>query len=95
MPFDIPKIENPHFVYLARCSDKSLYVGYCSNITKREKAHNEGKGAYFTRKRRPIKIIYFEKYLSEIEAIRRELQIKKWSRIKKENLAKHGHPTKF
>lgn len=82
-------------MYLARCSDKSLYVGSCKNIEVREFRHNTGDGAQYTKQRRPIKIIYFEEYNTLTEARKRESQIKKWSRIKKENLIKHGHPTKF
>ncbi len=83
-----------HFVYLACCADKSLYIGSCTNITAREIKHNKGEGAEYTRKRRPIKIVYFEEFNSLIEARRREAQIKRWTRIKKENLVKYGHPTK-
>jgi len=83
------------FVYLARCSDKSLYVGSCKNLKAREIKHNKGEGAQYTRQRRPVKIIYFEEYKSLIDARRRETQIKRWTRLKKENLVRYGHPTKF
>ncbi len=49
-----------YYAYLARCSDDSLYAGYTNDIKERELAHNEGKGARYTRMRRPIKIVYFE-----------------------------------
>ena len=84
-----------YFIYLARCNDNSLYIGYSKNLKTREKRHNEGTGALYTKIRRPIKIIYSETFTSQIEAIQREQQIKKWTRIKKENLIKYGHPTKF
>ncbi len=84
-----------YFIYLARCSDKSLYIGSCTDIKSREIKHNKGDGAQYTRQRRPIKIIYFEEYNTLIKARRREAQIKRWTRIKKENLIKYGHPTKF
>jgi putative endonuclease len=84
-----------YFAYLARCCDGSLYTGSCTNIKAREIKHNEGEGARYTRKRRPVKIIYFEEVATLVEARRREAQIKGWTRIKKENLAKYGHPTKF
>lgn len=83
-----------HFFYLARCSDGSLYVGSCHDLLKREARHNEGKGAKYTRDRRPIKIIYSEQYETLLAARKRELQVKKWSRIKKENLVAGKHPTK-
>ncbi len=84
-----------YFVYLARCSDKSLYTGSCNNINNRKKKHNKGEGSEYTYKRLPIKIVYFEELNSLIEARRREKQIKGWTRIKKENLITYGHPTKF
>lgn len=80
---------------MARCSDTSLYVGSCGNIELREKKHNEGGRAIYTKNRRPIKIIYFEEFTSRKEAAKREFQVKKWTKIKKENLIKYGHPTKF
>lgn len=82
------------YFYLARCADESLYVGSCNNLQEREARHNEGKGAKYTHNRRPVKIIYSEQYLTLIEARKRELQVKKWIRIKKENLAMGKHPTK-
>lgn len=84
-----------YFVYLARCGDDSLYTGSCSDLHAREFKHNKGEGAQFTSQRRPVKIIYSEAFGSLVEARRRERQIKGWARMKKENLIKHGHPTKF
>ena len=84
-----------YFAYLARCSDGSLYTGSCNDILARERRHNEGKGALYTSKRKPVKIIYFEVFSTLTEARRRERQIKGWTREKKENLVKYGHPTKF
>ncbi|MFH1112091.1 MAG: GIY-YIG nuclease family protein [Patescibacteria group bacterium] len=84
-----------YFVYLARCNDNSLYTGSCTDIKTREIKHNKGEGTKYTKQRRPIKIVYFEKFDSLIEARRREVQIKRWTRTKKENLVKYGHPTKF
>ena len=83
-----------YFVYLARCSDKSLYTGSCDNIQNREIKHNKGEGAQHTRQRRPVRIIYFEEYANLLEAREREMQIKGWTRAKKENLIKYGHPRK-
>jgi len=74
------------YTYIAKCSDNSFYTGYCRDLNSREKKHNLGKGAKYTKQRRPIKIIYFEEFKTRIEAMRRERQIKKWSRIKKEIL---------
>ena len=83
------------FVYFARCRDNSLYTGSCQNIANREIKHNKGEGSLYTAKRLPVKIIYFKKYNSLVEARQREKQLKGWTRIKKENLINFGHPTKF
>ncbi len=74
------------YTYIAKCRDSSFYTGYCKNLDSREKKHNLGKGAKYTKQRRPVKIIYFEEFKTKIEAMRRERQIKKWSRIGKEKL---------
>lgn len=77
----------PYHFYLARCSDGSLYSGSTNDLTVREQKHNEGKGAKYTRSRRPIKIIYSEQFDTLTEARRREALVKTWSKMKKENLA--------
>jgi putative endonuclease len=76
------------YTYIARCNDNSLYTGYCKDINSREKKHNLGKGAKYTKQRRPIKIIYSEEFKSKVEAMRREREIKKFSKINKEKLIK-------
>lgn len=81
-----------YYVYIAQCSDETLYTGYCADLDERLKKHNEGKGAKYTRHRRPVKIVYNEMFKTRSEAMRREAQIKKWSRIKKEHLIKFGPP---
>ncbi|MFH1631790.1 MAG: GIY-YIG nuclease family protein [bacterium] len=73
-----------YFVYLARCSDHSLYTGCCTDTASREKRHNTGKGAQYTKQRRPVNIIYIEKYDNLTDARKREAQIKRWTRVKKE-----------
>ena len=82
------------YFYLARCADGSLYSGSCVDIQARESRHNEGKGAKYTRSRRPVKIIHHEEFATLVEARRRETQVKTWSKSKKENLAQGTHPTK-
>jgi predicted GIY-YIG superfamily endonuclease len=78
----------PHYVYLLRCADNSLYVGETSDLQTREQDHNEGRGGSYTAKRRPVHIVYAEQYRSREEALRRERQIKRWSSPKKELLAR-------
>jgi putative endonuclease len=72
-----------HFFYLARCCDGSLYSGYSQDLVKREKAHNSGKGAKYTSSRKPIKIVYSEKFETKSEALKREAEVKKLARSEK------------
>jgi len=72
-----------YFFYLARCHDDSLYSGWTKNLVERERAHNSGKGAKYTAARRPIKIIYSEKFATKSDALRREIAVKKMSRAEK------------
>ena len=74
------------FFYLARCSDGSLYSGSCLDLKAREAKHNEGKGAKYTRSRRPVEIIYHEEFLTLKEARQREAAIKNLQKSEKENL---------
>ena len=76
----------PHYFYLARCADSSLYSGTCIDLKAREGKHNEGKGAKYTRSRRPVKIIYHEKFKTLAGARRREALVKQWSKAAKEDL---------
>jgi putative endonuclease len=73
-----------HFFYLARCADDSLYSGTCVDLVDREKKHNDGTGAKYTRSRRPVEIIYHEEFATLSEARRREAQVKTWTKEEKE-----------
>ena len=84
-----------HYFYLARCSDNSLYAGYCVNLEEREEKHNEGTGAKYTRARRPVKFDYSEKFETKSDAMKREAEVKKYSKIEKENLIKNKLCTKI
>ncbi len=75
-----------YYFYLARCKDNTLYAGYCANIKDREAKHNKGEGAKYTKARRPIQIVYFEEFSTRSEAMKREAEIKSWSKAEKENL---------
>lgn len=76
-------ISNKWFVYILECEDKSLYTGYSLNANERFLTHCAGKGAKYTRSHKPRKILYTEEYNTKTEAIKRERQIKGWSRKKK------------
>ena len=74
------------YLYIARCKDNSFYTGISSNLDKRIKYHNKGLGSQWIKQHGPAEIVYTEEYDTYLQAHRRELQIKKWSWIKKENL---------
>lgn len=88
-------IYHMYFVYILLCVDQSFYIGYSSDLKKRIKDHNNKQGSFYLKSKLPVKLVYYEKIGSKTEAIRREKQIKGWSRQKKINLIKLGHPTKF
>ena len=70
-------------VYILKCSDGSLYTGITNNIANRVRAHQNGKGAKYTRGRGPFKIIYQEQYATRSAASKRELEIKSLNRQEK------------
>lgn len=79
--------EMKYFVYILRCSDGTLYTGSTPNLEKRVSAHNDGKtGAKYTRGRRPVELVYSEKYKNKSEALKREHVVKKLTRAQKEAL---------
>jgi len=77
-----------HFVYILECADGTLYTGYTNNLQKRLKEHNDSKrGARYTSGRRPVALKYSEKFSTVGEALKREAEIKKLSRVQKLRLA--------
>ena len=73
------------WVYLLRCADGSLYCGMTDDVERRCAAHNSGRGAKYTRSRRPVEPVYREACATRSEALRREAAIKRLTR--KEKLA--------
>ena len=78
------------FVYLLRCSDGSLYCGWTNAIEKRLVAHNSGKGAKYTRARRPVELVYSEELPDKSSALKREYEIKHLSRAEKLRLIENA-----
>lgn len=70
-------------VYLLRCSDGSLYCGWTTDLDARVDAHNRGRGAKYTRSRRPVALVYAEECKDRHEAMSREWHIKRMSRAEK------------
>jgi putative endonuclease len=79
-------MSDHHFVYIVRCADGSLYTGYARDPQKRVEVHNNGRGARYTSGRRPVILVYSEAFDSVGEALKRESQVKRLSRAKKEAL---------
>lgn len=75
--------KNEHTFYVLKCVDDTLYAGYTNDLTKRVKTHNEGKGAKYTRPRRPVTCIYSETHETKTEAMRAEYSFKQLSRTAK------------
>jgi putative endonuclease len=76
-------MEKTWYVYILECGDGSLYTGITDNLQRRLEMHRMGKGAKYTRGRGPHLLRYQEQYDSHSEALRREIQIKKLSRVQK------------
>ena len=79
-----------YYTYIVECRDKTYYTGYTCDIEKRIKAHNEGKGAKYTKYRSPVKLIYIEENATKSQAMKREYAIKQLSRKQKEALVKQN-----
>jgi predicted GIY-YIG superfamily endonuclease len=86
MPTTMPHRDVKSWVYILQCSDESYYTGCTTNLKKRIDEHHQGLHDGYTSKRRPVKLLWTEKFRNINEAIDAERQIKGWSRKKKEAL---------
>lgn len=75
-----------YFCYMVECADGSLYTGWTTDPERRIKEHNAGRGALYTRWRRPVSLKYLEEKTTRSDAQRRENEIKKLTRQKKLDL---------
>ena len=75
-----------NYTYIVRCADGTLYTGWTNDLKKRIKAHNAGKGAKYTKTRRPVELVYFEHFATKEEAMSREYHIKQLKRAQKQAL---------
>lgn len=69
---------------MLRCHDRSLYTGITVDLAARLEKHNSGKGAAYTRSRKPVVLIWSKKQKNESSARKLEAKIKKWSKQEKE-----------
>ena len=75
-----------NYTYIVKCSDGTFYTGWTNDLTRRMEAHNQGRGAKYTKARRPVTLIYYETFETKEEAMKRESAIKRLSRKEKEEL---------
>lgn len=74
------------YMYILECSNGAYYTGSTKYLKTRIKQHQDGKGANFTKKHLPVKLVYFEEFSRIDHAFYREKQVQGWSRKKKEAL---------
>jgi putative endonuclease len=77
----------PWTVYILRCGDGTLYTGVTNDMPRRLAAHNNGKGAKYTRGRGPLALVYSEHHRTRSRAQKREAEIKSLNRAEKIKLA--------
>ncbi|MCR4276944.1 MAG: GIY-YIG nuclease family protein [Candidatus Roizmanbacteria bacterium] len=79
-----------YFIYILRCSDNSLYCGQTKDLDRRIKEHNSDISiSKYTRVRRPVELVYFEKHRTLSKVLKREFEIKKLTKIEKEELIRN------
>ena len=81
------------YVYMVRCADNSLYTGCTNDLTRRLQAHNTGKGAKYTKSRLPVILVYQEPCADKSTALKREIALKRLTKMKKEALCKQFSET--
>ncbi len=87
---ETPDADRNWSVYMVRCGDGSLYTGVAKEVEERVAKHNSGRGAAYTRTRRPVRLLYREDGLTRSEALIREAGIKSLPKPKKEILVGKG-----
>lgn len=79
-----------YYVYILKCADKTLYTGITTDLKRRIAEHNNSRlGARYTVSRRPVKLVYSQKFKNRSTASKEEARIKKLKRIKKLELIKN------
>jgi putative endonuclease len=80
--------KDSFFCYILECADGTYYTGWTTDPQRRLRQHNHGNGARYTRSRRPVRLVYVEEQPDRGSAMRREVQIKRMSRVAKKKLIK-------
>lgn len=85
-----------HYTYIVKCRDGSLYTGWTNDLERRVREHNAGKGAKYTKSRRPVALAYYETFDTKQEAMSREYAIKRMKRKEKLKLVNaDGNPARL
>jgi putative endonuclease len=71
------------YVYIVQCNDGSLYTGWTTDVAQRVKQHNAGRGGKYTKRHRPVRLVYAEEQPTRSAALKREAAIKQWPRARK------------
>ncbi len=79
-----------YYCYILRCADGTFYTGVTTNLARRVEEHNQGKGARYTAPRRPVELLWSDRFPNRSLAQRREAEIKRWRRDRKEALIEKG-----
>jgi len=85
-------MEQTWYVYILQCKDDTLYTGITTDVDKRLEAHRAGRGAKYTRGRGPLELVYREVCGTHSQALKREAEIKKLTRVEKLALIAGGKP---
>ena len=89
------KAKSKWHLYLVRCADDTIYTGISIDVSARVTKHNSGKGAKYTSTRLPVSLIYSESLPDRVSAMKREFEVKRWGRKRKESLARNFTTPKF
>ncbi len=79
-------MNKKYYMYVILTVNNKLYCGYTDDVEKRYKMHKEGKGAKYTRANKPFMLVYSKEFNSKSEAMKAEINFKKLSRKKKEEI---------
>ncbi len=79
--------------YMLLCADGSYYVGHTDNVEQRIAQHHAGEYPGYTRRRRPVTLVWSQDFATRDEAFAAERQIKGWARDKKEALTRSDWKT--
>jgi predicted GIY-YIG superfamily endonuclease len=79
-------MSRPFFAYMLQCADRSYYIGHTDDLENRLAEHQDGGKCAYTETRRPVQLCWSQEFATREEALAAELQVKRWSRAKKQAL---------